>query len=47
MEWHAWITMDDVDYLVENNTRDDFAYHLEWMGPMVGPPLKMILDSNC
>ena len=27
--------MDDVDYLVEDNTRDDFAYHRKWMGPMV------------
>ena len=25
VEWHAWIRMDDVDYLVENNTRDDFS----------------------
>ena len=28
--------MDDVDYLVENYTRDDFAYHRKWMGPKVG-----------
>ena len=27
--------MDDVDYLVEDNTRGDFAYHWKWMGPMV------------
>ena len=27
--------MDDVDYLVENNTRGDFAYNRKWMGPMV------------
>ena len=27
--------MDDVDYLVEDNTMDDFAYHRKWMGPMV------------
>ena len=27
--------MDDVDYLVENNTRDDFTYHRKRMGPMV------------
>ena len=23
-----------------------FAYHWKWMGPMTGPLLKMILDSN-
>ena len=28
--------MDDVDYLVEDNTRVDFAYHQKWMGPKVG-----------
>ena len=28
--------MDDVDYLVEDNTRVDFAYHRRWMGPKVG-----------
>ena len=28
--------MDDVDYLVEDNAMDDFAYHRKWMGPMVG-----------
>ena len=28
--------LDDVDYLVEDNTRDDFAYHRKWMRPMVG-----------
>ena len=28
--------MDDVDYLVEDNTRDDFAYHRKWMGPKIG-----------
>ena len=38
--------MDDVDYLVEDNAMDDFAYHREWMGPMVGPLLKMILNNN-
>ena len=38
--------MDDVDYLVEDNTMDDFAYHRKWIGPMVGPLLKMILNSN-
>ena len=25
VEWHTRIRMDDVDYLVENNTRNDFA----------------------
>ena len=35
--------MDDVDYLVEDNPLDEFfAYHQKWMGPMVGPRLKMI-----
>ena len=27
--------MDDVDYLVEYNAMDDFAYHRKRMGPMV------------
>ena len=27
--------MDDVDYLVKDNTRDDFGYHQKWMGSMV------------
>ena len=27
--------MDDVDYLVEDNVIDDFAYHRKWKGPMV------------
>ena len=35
VEWHTQIRMDDVDYLVEENTRGDFAYHRKWMGPMV------------
>ena len=39
--------MDDVDYLVEDNTMDDFAYHRGWMGPIVSPLLKMILDNKC
>ena len=26
--------MDNVDYLVKDNTRDDFDYHRKWMGPM-------------
>ena len=25
VEWHTRIRMDDVDYLLENNTRDDFS----------------------
>ena len=29
--------MDDVDYLVEDNAMDDFAYHRKWKGPMVSP----------
>ena len=37
--------MDDVDYLVEDNAMDDLAYHRKWMGPMVGPLLKMILTT--
>ena len=28
--------MDDVDYLVDDNTRDDFSYHRKWMGPKIG-----------
>ena len=28
--------MDNVDYLVEDNTRVDFSYHRRWMGPKVG-----------
>ena len=39
--------MNDVDYLIEDNAMDDFAYHQKWMGFMVGPLWKMILDSNC
>ena len=38
--------MDDVDYLVEDNAMDDFSCHQKWMGLMVSPLLKMILDSN-
>ena len=45
--WHTRTRMDDVDYLVEDNAMDDFAYHRKWMGPMVGPLLKMILNNNC
>ena len=36
-----------MDYLVEDNTRDDFAYHRKWMEPMVGPLLKIIQNSSC
>ena len=45
-EWHISTRMDDVDYLIEDNAMDDFAYHRKWMGPMVGPLLKMILNSS-
>ena len=45
-EWHTHTRRNDVDYLVEDNTRDDFAYHRGWTGPIVGPLLKMILNSN-
>jgi hypothetical protein len=38
--------MDDVDYLVEDNAMDDFCLSSKWMGPMVSPLLKMILNSN-
>ena len=34
-EWHTRTSMDDVDYLVEDNAMDDFAYHPKWVGPMV------------
>ena len=43
----AYSDLDDVDYLVEDNVMDEFAYHRKWMGPMTGPLLKMVLDSNC
>ena len=46
-EWHTQTRMDDVDYLVEDNAMDDFSCHQKWMGLMVSPLLKMILDSNC
>ena len=36
-EWHTRTRMDDVNYLVEDKARDDFAYHRKWMGPMVCP----------
>ena len=38
--------MSDVDYLVKDNTRDDFGYHRKWMGPMASPLLKIILNSS-
>ena len=37
VEWHTRTSMDDVDYLVEDNAMDDFSYHQRWMEPMVGP----------
>ena len=43
----AYSDLDDVDYLVEDNVMDEFAYHRRWKRPMVGPPLKMILNNNC
>ena len=33
--WHIRIRMDDLDYLVEDNMMDAFAYDRKWMGPMV------------
>ena len=33
----AYPDLDDVDYLVEDNAMDDFAYHRRWMETMVGP----------
>ena len=42
----AYLDLDDVDYLVEDNVMDDFAYRRKWMEPMVSPLLKMILDNN-
>ena len=35
VEWHTRARMDDVDYLVEDNVMDEFAYHRKWKGPMV------------
>ena len=34
-EWHTQTRMDDVDYLVEDNVMDEFAYHRKWKRPMV------------
>ena len=34
-EWHTHTRMDDVDYLVEDNVMDEFAYHRKWKRPMV------------
>ena len=31
----AYSDLDDVDYLVEDNVMDEFAYHRKWKGPMV------------
>ena len=31
----AYSNMDDVDYLVEDNVMDEFAYHRKWKRPMV------------
>ena len=34
-EWYTRTRMDDVDYLVEDNAMDDFAYHRKWKRPIV------------
>ena len=31
----AYSDLDDVDYLVEDNAMDEFAYHWKWKRPMV------------
>ena len=31
----AYPNLDDVDYLVEDNVMDEFAYHRKWKRPMV------------
>ena len=31
----AYSNLDDVDYLVEDNAMDEFAYHRKWKRPMV------------
>ena len=31
----AYSDLDDVDYLVEDNVMDEFAYHRKWRRPMV------------
>ena len=35
----AYSDLDDVDYLVEDNAMDEFAYHRKWKGPMQNGPL--------
>ena len=30
----AYSDLDDVDYLVEDNVMDEFAYHRKWKRPM-------------
>ena len=31
----AYSDLDDVDYLVEDNVMDEFAYHRKWKSPVV------------
>ena len=31
----AYSNLDDVDYLVEDNVMDEYAYHRKWKRPMV------------
>ena len=31
----AYLDLDDVDYLVEDNVMDEFAYHQKWKRHMV------------
>ena len=31
----AYSDLDDVDYLVEDNVMDEFAYHRKWKRPVV------------
>ena len=31
----AYPNLDDVDYLVEDNAMDEFAYHRKWKRPIV------------
>ena len=33
----AYSDLDDVDYLVEDDVMDEFAYHRKWKRPMVRP----------
>ena len=37
--------MDDVDYLVEDNVMDEFAYHRKWKGPMVEWHTRIEMDD--